>query len=81
MIYVLPEDFADQNAKDECYVTEASDREFWENVITAEGGVTTVRYAVHTLQLSVHDFLKLISPPKDPQAEYQRVVQAQQTSS
>ena len=39
-------------------MTEASDSEFWENVITAEDGVITVRCAVHTLQLSVRAFFK-----------------------
>ena len=30
----------------------------WEDVITAEGGVITVRCAVYTLQLSVRYFFK-----------------------
>ena len=37
---------------------------FWEDVITAEDGVITVRCAVHTLQLSVLSFLKLILASK-----------------
>ena len=34
--FALPKNFADQNDKGECYVTEASDSELWEDVITAE---------------------------------------------
>ena len=45
-------------------VTEASDSKLWKNAITAENGVITVRYALHTLQLSVH-FFKTNSSAKD----------------
>ena len=53
--FALPKNF-DQNDEDECEVTEASDRELWEEIITAEDEVITVRCAVHSLQLSVHNF-------------------------
>ena len=54
--FALLENFADRNDEDECDVTEASDSELWEDVLTAED--ITVRCIVHTLQLSVYDFLK-----------------------
>ena len=47
-----------QQQQDKCDVTEASDSTLWEDVITAEDKRITIRGAVHTLQLSVHDFLK-----------------------
>ena len=61
--FALLESFSDQNDKDECDITEASDCELCEDVLTAENGVT-VRCAVHTLQLSVHDFFKANSTAK-----------------
>ena len=56
--FALSENFADLNDKNECGVTEASNRELWKDVITVVDGVTTVRCAGHTLQLNVHDFFK-----------------------
>ena len=56
--FALPENFADENDEDKCDVTEASDSELWEDVITAKDGFITIRYHVHTLQLSVRDFFK-----------------------
>ena len=41
--FALPKNFADRNDEDECDVTEASDSELWEDRITAEDGVITVR--------------------------------------
>ena len=63
--FVLPENFADQNDEDECDITEAFDSELWKILITAEDGVITVRSAVYTLQLSVHDFFKANSSAKE----------------
>ena len=62
--FVLPQNFADQNHEDECDVTEASDSELFEDVITAEDEVITIKCAIHTLQLRVHDFFKANSSAK-----------------
>ena len=57
--FALPETFAEPNDEDELdVITEVCDSELREDVITAADGVITVRCAVHTLQLSVHDFFK-----------------------
>ena len=85
--FALPENVVDENDEDERDVTEAFDRELLEDVITAHDGVIAFSFAVHTLQLSVHDFFKATSSRrsgvksekchrKHPQAEYQKVVQA-----
>ena len=66
--------FADQSDEDEYDVTKASDSEFWENVITAEEGVITVRCAAHTLQLSVHDFFKTNFSTKEAVSKVRNVV-------
>ena len=63
--FVLPQNFADQNHEDECDVNEASDSELCEDVITAEDEVITVKCAIHTLQLRVHDFSKANSSAKE----------------
>ena len=60
----MPKSFGDQNDGDECDVTEVSDSELWEDVITAKVGAITVKCAVYTLQLTVHDFFKANSNPK-----------------
>jgi len=50
---------------DEHDVAETSDNELDVEALTAEDGVMTVRCAVHTLQLSVHDFFRANSEVKD----------------
>ena len=60
----LPENFANQNDEDGCDVHEASDSGLWEDVITTEDGIITVRCAVYTIQQSVHDFFKDITALK-----------------
>ena len=62
--FALTENFADQNDEDGCGVTEASYSELQEVVITAQGGVTAVRFDVRTLYLGVHDFFKANSSTK-----------------
>ena len=47
-MFALPETFSDQNDEDDCDVTEASDSELWEDVVTAEDGVITLGCAVDT---------------------------------
>ena len=63
--FALPENFPDQHGKDECDVTQASYSELWEDVITAEDGVITIRCGVHTLQLSVLDFFNANANAKE----------------
>ena len=62
--FSLTENFADQNDENECDVTEASYIALRKVVITAEGGVTAVRFDVCTLYLDVHDFFKSNSSAK-----------------
>ena len=71
----LPENIADQNDKNECDVTEASDNQLWKDVITAEDGVITAKCAVHTLLLSEHDFFKANSSGKKAVAKVKNVAQ------
>ena len=73
--FALPENFADQNDEDECDVTKASDSEISEDVISAEGGAITVRCAVYTLQLSVHDFFKANFSAKDVVSNVRNIAQ------
>ena len=63
--FALAESFSDQNDEDECDLTETSGSELWEDVVTTEDGIITVRCAVHTLQPSVHDFFKTNSSAQD----------------
>ena len=63
--FALPENFADQNDEDNCNVTEATDSELWEDEITAENVIITVRCAVYTLQIIVHDFFRPNSSAKE----------------
>ena len=71
--FALPENFPDQSDEDECDVTEASDSELWEDVITAEDGVITVKCAVHTLQLNEHDFFKANSSAKEAVSKVKKI--------
>ena len=43
---------------DKCGATEAFDSELWEEIIIAKDGVITIKHAIHTLHLRVHDFLE-----------------------
>ena len=47
--FALPKNFANQNDKNECNITEASDGELLEDVIPAKDKVITIRYAIYTL--------------------------------
>ena len=47
--FAFLENFAHDNDQNECDLSEASNSKLWEDVVTAEDGVITIRCAVYTL--------------------------------